>query len=215
MTGFAALGAVVSLIAIAGQELWSGPPISRGGAFYTSLRIDWAPSVYVETAAIGAALGAGAGVFLWVIGLRMSGAAGNRIARVVAAGLFGTTVGLSPTLILLAGAFADAHWARGFSSTATILAVYAVSGVLGYCTALAAVYLVLRAGDAPSSTTVKVTAAFLPVGAISATLIGVGAAYRMGYSTTTSTWVVVVTLVVSMLAATFAAARSFALRRRA
>jgi len=93
------------------------------------------------------------------------------------------------------------------------LAVYAVSGLVAYGLSVAAVFGVLRAaGDRLTARTTRAVAAMLPVGALVATAVGVGTAWKLGFSTAAPTWIAVVLLVVLVLATTLVAARAWALR---
>ncbi|WP_042938911.1 hypothetical protein [Rhodococcus sp. AW25M09] len=51
-------------------------------------------------------------------------------------------------------------------------------------------------------------AAFLPIGGVLATLVGMGAAWVLGFSTSASTFVAVIVTVLCVLVATFALARA-------
>ncbi|MHA6742006.1 hypothetical protein [Rhodococcus erythropolis] len=162
----------------------------------------------IEAAVIGAVLGALTGLVLHLAGVRISGGQDNRMLRTVVAGLVGVTLGLTPLLVLISMAFTgsvDIGWSP--------LLVYAVSGFLAYGLAVAAVFGVLRAaGDRLTTRTAQAVAAMLPVGALAATTVGVGTAWRLGFSTAAPTWIAVVLLVVLVLAMTFVAARAWALR---
>lgn len=162
----------------------------------------------IEAAVIGAVLGALTGLVLHLAGVRISGGQDNRMLRTVVAGLVGVTLGVTPLLVLISMAFTrsvDIGWSP--------LLVYAVSGFLAYGLAVAAVFGVLRAaGDRLTTRTAQAVAAMLPVGALAATTVGVGTAWRLGFSTAAPTWIAVVLLVVLVLAMTFVAARAWALR---
>lgn len=83
---------------------------------------------------------------------------------------------------------------------------------IAHIAALVAVHLVLRAsGDPHTRSTVRTLSWVVPVGAALALGAGVGTAYLHGFSTTPSTWVLTVTSVLLVLAATFAAGRAIAL----
>ncbi|TWS26365.1 hypothetical protein FK268_03775 [Tsukamurella sputi] len=154
-------------------------------------------------------MGAALGALLWAIGVRPRGRDGDRIGRVVAAGILGAAVGMAPVLAFIGAAFAGADTP---SSTGTVLAIYAAGGVLAHIAALVAVHLVLRAsGDPHTGSTVRTLSWVVPVGAALALGAGVGTAYLHGFSTTPSTWVLTVTSVLLVLAATFAAGRAIAL----
>ncbi|GAB20142.1 hypothetical protein GOEFS_106_00380 [Gordonia effusa NBRC 100432] len=205
-TGFALFGSLLALLGAAAIQGQSANVFATYVIVGGSDLGDWS---YLEVAAGGAILGLLVGATLWLVGLRTVGATHNRIARVTAAGLLGTAIGMSPTLVLVGGAFNDATWARD----APIFVVYPVSAVLAYVLSLAAVFAVLRiVGDESATATTKATAALLPVGGVIATLAGVGAAYRFDYSTTTPTWIVVLVLVIMVLAATFATGRAIGMR---
>ena len=162
----------------------------------------------IEAAVIGAVLGALTGLVLHLAGVRISGGQDNRMLRTVVEGLVGVTLGLTPLLVLISMAFTrsvDIGWSP--------LLVYAGSGFLAYGLAVAAVFGVLRAaGDRLTTRTAQAVAAMLPVGALAATTVGVGTAWRLGFSTAAPTWIAVVLLVVLVLAMTFVAARAWALR---
>jgi len=160
--------------------------------------------------------GAGCGMVLWLSGWRVvrdtaseEERRGRRtflLGRTVAAALVGVTVGLSPMLVLLYVVFTATvgiavEWA-------SVLVVYAGSGVLAYGCALLVVWWVLAAaGDDRRAGTVRMLAVLLPVGALAATAVGVGAAGLFGYSTVPATFVCVVTVVAAVLTATAALAR--------
>ena len=163
------------------------------------------PLRYLMIAAAGAAMGAvGAGV------LRAAGAQvppHRRVGLTVAVGVIGCVVGVLPALIAVTVAADLPGWLPP-------LLLYAVTGALGYGLAVTAVYLALRTvGDHAIRPTTRATALVLPVGALLATAAGVTSAWVLGFSTVTSTWVVVITLVVLILSATFAAARAIGLRQ--
>lgn len=164
-----------------------------------------------RAAAIGALLGALTGFVLRLAGVRISGGQNNRMVPTVVAGLAGVTLGLTPLLVLIGMAFTgsvDIGWSP--------LLVYAVSGLLAYGISVAAVFGVLRAaGDRLTVRTTRAVMAMLPVGALAATAVGVGTAWRLGFSTAAPTWIAVVLLVVFVLAGTFVVARTWALRMRA
>jgi len=167
-------------------------------------------TTYIRPVLLGTVGGAATGALLWAIGVRPRGRDGDRIGRVVVAGLLGAAVGITPVLVLLAVAFSGAYTP---SSTGVVLAIYAAGGVLSYGAALVAVHLVLRAcGDPHTRATVRALARVLPVGAALAVGAGVGTAYLNGFSTAPATWVLTVTAVLLVLAATFAAGRAIALR---
>lgn len=210
--GFALFGATVAIVTAALTQgssqasatitLFSGgTPIS---GFAGESQWAWP----IEAAVIGAVLGALTGLVLHLAGVRISGGQDNRMLRTVVAGLVGVTLGLTPLLVLISMAFTrsvDIGWSP--------LLVYAVSGFLAYGLAVAAVFGVLRAaGDRLTTRTTQAVAAMLPVGALAATTVGVGTAWRLGFSTAAPTWIAVVLLVVLVLAMTFVAARAWALR---
>ncbi|MFC9839476.1 hypothetical protein ACFVKB_37630 [Rhodococcus sp. NPDC127530] len=131
------------------------------------------------------------------------------LGRTVAAALGGITLGLSPMLVLLYAVFTATvgiavEWA-------VVLVLYAGSAVLAYGCALLGVWWVLAAAaDDRRAATVRMLAVLLPVGALTATAAGVGAAGLFGYSTVPSTFVCVITVVAAVLTATVALARVLA-----
>jgi hypothetical protein len=91
---------------------------------------------------------------------------------------------------------------------ASVLVLYAGSAVLAYGCALLCVWWVLAAAaDDWRAATMRMLAVLLPVGALTATAAGVGAAGLFGYSTVPATFVCVVTVVAAVLTATVALAR--------
>ncbi|MGU3432440.1 hypothetical protein ACNHUS_05435 [Actinomycetes bacterium M1A6_2h] len=179
-----------------------------GSSFAGDLSGPWASQATV--AAVGAVVGLFVGAALYAAGMRMVGPQGNRIVRVVVAGVAGVLVGLSPTLVYVGSAFvglpANVSVAVPVDS---ILVLYAISAVLGYGCSVGAVWLMLRASaDSFTAQTTRAAAVAVPVGGIAATLAGVGVAWFLGFTTAVSTFVAVVATVVLVLAATFALARS-------
>ncbi|MCR5979363.1 hypothetical protein GDN83_16770 [Gordonia jinghuaiqii] len=213
--GFAVFGGIVATFGAAmargsspsgvadfGMVWGSGYSTSFGG-------VSGGGSALVVAAVVGAVVGLLGACLLWVVGLRVTAPTGAYIGRVVAAGLIGVALGLTPTLILLATSFAGDS-----GGDVPYLLIYAISAVLGYGLGVAAVFGVLRAsGDGLIRATVIATAIVLPVGGCAATFAGAGVAGWLGYTTTTSTWVATILVVVMVLAATFAIARGWALGR--
>ncbi|WP_051033632.1 hypothetical protein [Rhodococcus sp. JVH1] len=123
------------------------------------------------------------------------------LGRTVAAALGGVTVGLSPMLVLLYAVFTATvsiavEWA-------VVLVLYVGSAVLAYGCALLGVWWVLAAaGDDRRAATPRRLAVLLPVGALTATAAGVGAAGLFGYSTVPATFVCVIAVVAGVLTAT-------------
>ncbi len=160
--------------------------------------------------------GAGCGVVLWLSGWRVvrdEASVDERrrrrtflLGRTVAAALVGVTVGLSPMLVLLYVVFTATV---GIAvERASVLVLYAGSAVLAYGCALLGVWWVLAsAGDDRRAATVRRLAVLLPVGALTATAAGVGAAGMFGYSTVPVTFVCVIAVVAAVLTATVALAR--------
>ncbi|OBA62142.1 hypothetical protein [Gordonia sp. 852002-10350_SCH5691597] len=161
---------------------------------------------YLVVAAVGAALGAACGVLLYLSGIRMRAHRG--FGRTVLAGLLGCVIGVLPALIAV-GMIVELpeHFPP--------LALYGICGITAYALSVAAVYLALRvSGDPATAPTVVATALLLPVGAVIATVVGVGSAWMLGFSTVMSTWVVVVVAVTIIVMATFVTARALGLRRQ-
>ena len=191
---------------------------SRPYTMATSFQPGWTDPSIVSVIVLGggAVAGAGGGVVLWLSGWRMmqdAASADDRrrrrtflLGRTVAAALGGVTVGLLPLLVLLYVVFTATvgiavEWA-------SVLVLYAGSGVLAYGCALVGVWWVLAAaGDDRRAGTVRMLAVLLPVGAVAATAAGVGVAGMFGYSTVPATFVCVVTVVAAVLTATAALAR--------
>ncbi|BDH58688.1 hypothetical protein [Tsukamurella sp. PLM1] len=211
--GFALFGAVLALIGAtsASTVVVSGEILAADG-LVAGLGANPVSEVIARPALVGAAAGACAGMILWLIGVRPQVRAGDRIASVVLAGLLGAVIGSVPALGFVGSAFADLVSAP---STVWIMAIYAGGGVLAYAGALAAVAAALRVLSAERiRATVVALAWMLPIGAVVATAAGVGIASLTDYSTDTGTWVRTVTTVVVIVAATLAAGRAFAMRRR-
>ncbi|MEP9391935.1 hypothetical protein ABLE94_06680 [Gordonia sp. VNK1] len=159
---------------------------------------------YLTVAVIGIVIGALAATVSYLTGARAA-PAGSRVGLTVTAGLVGITLGLAPVLAMLT--------VTDYPDVSPLL-IYGVCGVLAYVLAVAAIGLALRAvGDERVRSTMYATAAVLPIGAVAATAGGVLSAWTLGFSTTTSTWIVVVILVIGVLGATLAVARGVALRR--
>lgn len=210
--GFALFGATVAIVTAAltqgSSQASATITLFSGGTTISGFAGEPQWAWPIEAAVIGAVLGALTGLVLHLAGVRISGGQDNRMLRTVVAGLVGVTLGLTPLLVLISMAFTrsvDIGWSP--------LLVYAVSGFLAYGLAVAAVFGVLRAaGDRLTTRTAQAVAAMLPVGALAATTVGVGTAWRLGFSTAAPTWISVVLLVVLVLAMTFVAARAWALR---
>ncbi|OFV75032.1 hypothetical protein RERY_44550 [Rhodococcus erythropolis] len=210
--GFALFGATVAIVTAAltqgSSQASATITLFSGGTTISGFAGESQWAWPIEAAVIGAVLGALTGLVLHLAGVRISGGQDNRMLRTVVAGLVGVTLGLTPLLVLISMAFTrsvDIGWSP--------LLVYAVSGFLAYGLAVAAVFGVLRAaGDRLTTRTAQAVAAMLPVGALAATTVGVGTAWRLGFSTAAPTWIAVVLLVVLVLAMTFVAARAWALR---
>lgn len=155
----------------------------------------------------GVFVGAITGVGLYAGGVRIHAGAGNRVGRVVSAGLAGTLLGLSPALVVVGRSFVGLDVGRAVIEW--LLLLYAACAVLAYLGALAAVHIVLRASGAEQPRrTVTAVAGALPVGAMLATATGMGVAWMLGYTTSPYTVVAVCISVVVVLAATFAVACS-------
>ncbi|MGF0256585.1 hypothetical protein ACQR3V_21620 [Rhodococcus erythropolis] len=210
--GFALFGATVAIVTAAltqgSSQASATITLFSGGTTISGFAGESQWAWPIEAAVIGAVLGALTGLVLHLAGVRISGGQDNRMLRTVVAGLVGVTLGLTPLLVLISMAFTrsvDIGWSP--------LLVYAVSGFLAYGLAVAAVFGVLRAaGDRLTTRTAQAVAAMLPVGALAATTVGVGTAWRLGFSTAAPTWIAVVLLVVLVLAMTFVAARAWGLR---
>ncbi|YCN55864.1 hypothetical protein AB9M10_29620 [Rhodococcus erythropolis] len=211
--GFALFGATVAIVTAAltqgSSQASATITLFSGGTTISGFAGESQWAWPIEAAVIGAVLGALTGLVLHLAGVRISGGQDNRMLRTVVAGLVGVTLGLTPLSVLISMAFTrsvDIGWSP--------LLVYAVSGFLAYGLAVAAVFGVLRAaGDRLTTRTAQAVAAMLPVGALAATTVGVGTAWRLGFSTAAPTWIAVVLLVVLVLAMTFVAARAWAVRR--
>ncbi|MDV6208633.1 hypothetical protein R3Q08_10350 [Rhodococcus erythropolis] len=210
--GFALFGATVAIVTAAltrgSSQASATITLFSGGTTISGFAGESQWTWPIEAAVTGAVLGALTGLVLHLAGVRISGGQDNRMLRTVVAGLVGVTLGLTPLLVLISMAFTrsvDIGWSP--------LLVYAVSGFLAYGLAVAAVFGVLRAaGDRLTTRTAQAVAAMLPVGALAATTVGVGTAWRLGFSTAAPTWIAVVLLVVLVLAMMFVAARAWALR---
>ncbi|MBT9296447.1 MULTISPECIES: hypothetical protein [Rhodococcus] len=213
--GFALFGATVAIVTAAltqgSAQASATITLFSGGTTISGFAGESQWTWPIEAAAIGALLGALTGFVLRLAGVRISGGQDNRMVPTVVAGLAGVTLGLTPLLVLIGMAFTgsvDIGWSP--------LLVYAVSGLLAYGISVAAVFGVLRAaGDRLTVRTTRAVMAMLPVGALAATAVGVGTAWRLGFSTAAPTWIAVVLLVVFVLAGTFVVARTWALRMRA
>ncbi|QDQ95120.1 hypothetical protein FND50_32960 [Rhodococcus sp. WB9] len=211
---FGVVGVVVGLVAVVVFVAFTSRPHMVATLFQSGLTD---PSIVVVVVLGGAAVaGAGCGVVLWLSGWRVvrEAASGDErrrrrtflLGRTVAAALGGVTAGLLPMLVLLYAVFTATvgiavEWA-------SVLVFYAGSAVLAYGCALLGVWWVLAAaGDVRRSGAVQMLAVLLPVGALTATAAGVGAAAMFGYSTVPATFVCVITVVAAMLTATVAQAR--------
>lgn len=207
--GFALWGAV---IAVLGAAL--GISMSQSGGYsgyvvgmsFVSDGVEtrgWA--VMLLAALAGVVVGGVVGVAMRIGGVHVHAGASSRVGRVVAAGLAGTLVGLSPALVVVGRSFAGLD--VGLAVLEGLLVLYAVSAVFGYLCALAAIHAVLRvSGDDQPRRVVRAVAAVLPVGALLATATGMGVAWMLGYNTSLYTFVAVGISVVIVLSATFMAA---------
>ncbi|MGV8874425.1 MAG: hypothetical protein ACOH2Q_17970 [Rhodococcus sp. (in: high G+C Gram-positive bacteria)] len=209
--GFALLGAV---IAVLGQSVTG----SSGYSAYVSGESFYGPDTAlgpwvrpVVAAAVGAVVGMLAGLVLHLSGFRFAVDPSRRVGLVAIAGLIGVTLGMTPVLVLVGTSFS------GQTSTVTtdyLLPIYAGTGVLAYVLGVVSVRLMLRATHDPlPARTAKVVAAFLPIGGVLATLVGMGTAWVLGFSTSASTFVTVIVAVLCVLVATLALARAWALRK--
>ncbi|KXX58961.1 hypothetical protein AZG88_43340 [Rhodococcus sp. LB1] len=194
---------------------------SRPYMVATSFQPAWTDPSIVSVIVLGGAAvaGAGCGVVLWLSGWRVvrdTASADERrrrrtflLGRTVAAALAGIAVGLLPMLVLLCLAFTSS--ASVAVEWASVLVLYAGSGVLAYGCALLGVWWVLAAaGDDRRAGTVRMLAVLLPVGALAATAAGVGVAGLFGYSTVPATFVCVIAVVTAVLTATVVLARVLA-----
>jgi hypothetical protein len=202
------MGSAIGLLAAALFDGLSGPGV---GEFYAVSSFSGGglsaseSARYVAVAVMGAVVGAAMGAVLHLAGVRVQ--ARRRVGFTTVAGLVGCTVGVLPAVVA-AGTVVDLP--EGVSP----LVLYAVSGAAAYGLAIAAVYLALRViGDPATTATVQATAIVLPVGAVAATATGVGSAWALGFSTVTSTWIVVIVAVLLVLSATFAVARAIGVGR--
>ena len=211
------MGVIVGLMAV--MVLVAIPP--RPYTVATSFQPGWTdPGIVSVIVLVGAAVaGAGCGMVLWLSGWRMVRDAASEderrrrrtflLGRTLAAALASVTVGLSPLLVLLYLAFTSS--ASVAVEWVVVLVLYAGSGVLAYGCALLGVWWVLAAaGDDRRAGTVRILAVLLPVGALTATAAGVGAAGLFGYSTVPATFVCVIAVVAAVLTATVALARVLA-----
>ncbi|WP_238418822.1 hypothetical protein [Gordonia sp. 'Campus'] len=216
LAGFAAFGAVVAALGAAlslgGQDSSGGPDIWMAWGPGSAERMPPEPDDLIITAAVGGAVvGVLVAGVLWAVGVRLQERDGIHLGRVVAAGLIGVVVGVAPAAILLADAFAGDS-GDGYP----VLVVYAVSGVFGYLLVLAGISGILRiTGDPHTRATVVATAVALPVGAVLATVTGLGVGAWFDHTNTVPAWVATILLVVMILGATFGFARAWAMRRRA
>jgi hypothetical protein len=196
-------GSVVAVLTTALFDGLSGPGF---GEFYAISSFAGGPVTvsepgrYLVVAAVGAIVGLLTGVVLGIAGARIDER--RRMGVTVVAGLGGCAVGVLPALAL-------AYNAAELPGGMTPLVLYAVTSAVAYGLALASVHWVLRAGGDPAArATTRTTAIVLPVGAVIATLAGIGSAWLLGFSTTTSTWLVVVCVVLVLLSVTLAVARA-------
>ncbi|OZC63304.1 hypothetical protein CH276_13275 [Rhodococcus sp. 06-470-2] len=207
------LGAVIAVLghAVTGTSGYSA--YVSGESFYgpdTTLGPWVRPVVAAST---GAVIGMFAGLVLHLCGYRFTVEPSRRVGLVVVAGLVGVTLGMMPVLILVGTSFSGSS--SGVSPD-YLLPIYAGTAVLAYVLGIASVRLLLRATDDPlPSRTTKVVAAFLPIGGVLATLVGMGTAWILGFSMKASTFVAVIVAVLCVLVATFALARAWALRTTA
>lgn len=211
--GFALLGAVIAVLGHSATGTAGYSAYVSGGSFYgpDTMLGPWVQPIVAASA--GAVVGMLAGLVLHLCGFRFTVEPSRRVGLVVVAGLIGVTLGMTPVLILVGTSFS------GLSSavpTDYLLPMYAGTGILAYVLGVGSVRLMLRAGRDPlSSRTTKVVAASLPVGGVLATLVGMGTAWILGFSTTASTFVAMIVAVLCVLVATFALARARALRTTA
>ena len=211
------MGLIVGLVAAVVFAASTSRPYTVAMSFQPGLTD---PSIVVIAVLCGATVaGAGCGMVLWLSGWRMvrdTSCADERrrrrtflLGRTVAAALAGIIVGLSPMLVLLYVAFTSAVSVA--AEGASVLVLYAGSAVLAYGCALLGVWWVLAAaGDDRCAGTVRMLAVLLPVGALTATAAGVGAAGLFGYSTVPATFVCVIAVLAAVLTATVALARVLA-----
>ncbi|KQU58141.1 hypothetical protein ASG84_15940 [Rhodococcus sp. Leaf278] len=211
--GFAVLGAV---IAVLGQSVTGNSGYSAyvsGGSFYgpdTALGPWVRPAV---AAVVGAVVGMLAGLVLHLCGFRFAVDPSRRVGLVVVAGLVGVTLGMTPVPILVGTSLSGLS---SSVSTEYLLPIYAGTGILAYVLGTISVHLLLKLiHDRQSTRTTKIVAAFLPIGGVLATLVGMGTAWVLGFSTSASTFVAVIVAVLCVLVATFALARARALRTTA
>ncbi|EGD55510.1 hypothetical protein [Gordonia neofelifaecis] len=209
--GFAVLGALVALLVSTLGGAY-GPGVTFEASYVSGSSLGYAGvDPLWATTLLGTVVGGVVGASLRLLGFTMSGPPGNRLVRVVVAGIAGAAVGLAIAVgVAFGGVFDSAP------APAVILGVYAACAVVAYVLALAAVALVLRLSqDVTARATVRTTAiALIPGGAL-ATAAGVGVAWLLDFTTSESTWIAVVVAVGLVLAATFAAARVVALARPA
>ena len=216
---FALFGSVVAAIATAVSDMpYRGESFTLfdGGTSFTSVYRGSAWSELGPATVAGAVIGGLTGLVLYCCGIRPRGEAGNRVGRVVVAGLFGVALGLSPVLVMLGAALSGLRTGESWAIEPwSLLALYAVSAALAYCASVFSIRLALRAsGDELTRSTTRCTALLLPIGAVAATASGVGMAWLHNFSTRPSTVAVVITVVAAVLSATFALARAWALHRR-
>lgn len=111
--GFASFGAAIAMVAASLTQGSSQPSatITRfsGGTTISGFAGESQWNWPIAAAVIGAVLGALTGFVLRLAGVRISGGQDNRMVRSVVAGLVGVTLGLTPLLVLIGLAFADAY----------------------------------------------------------------------------------------------------------
>lgn len=208
--GFAVIGGLLALLGAAlvgGLGAFSGLPRTVFDASFVANPS--ATGGYIGVALVGVVVGGLLGMVLWLNGFRMVGLAENRVARVVAAGLIGTAIGVGGGVVAAFGGFLDS-----VPEPAVILAIYAGCGIVAYILALAAVGGALRlSNDRAVRATVVAAAIALVPGALVATAVGIGTAWMLDFRTEDATWIAVIIVVVLVVAATLATARTAALRR--
>lgn len=135
-----------------------------------------------------------------------------RLHLVLPAAFIGITLGLAVILCALYLAFSGR---TNFDPGSLILPLYASAGILAYLCALLLVGGVLAvAGDSQVKTTVQWLAALLPVGAAVSLGVGVGMAWLMDFTTSTTAFVSIPAAVIVCLGLTIGLARSAAIRKK-
>ncbi len=207
--GFAVFGAFLAVLATAlsaGGGSWSGTGYATV-QIWTDASAASRPAPYLVATLVGLVLGALFGATARLAGFTMTGPAGNRVVRVVVAGLCAAAVGPVLAVVDVSGVLIPL-------GTPGLLAVYAACGLGSYVLTLAVVYGVLRAAnDDRAGRTVRVLAWLLPIGAAVATAAGVGAAWLLGFTYTAATWIAAVGAAGAVVGLTLAAGRGIALRR--